>query len=136
MFRGIIRSIAHNINVRKMALENQDPHSMSSAMEPLKILGITFLLGGLAGLAALLRSTDRLTRRAICSAILNSSLLSMGSAALWWWYSPESNFILLMAVSILIGLGGNTSIGIVTAMFQKKFNIVIADQKNKEDGQS
>lgn len=119
--------------MRSMPIEDQDPNSFSAALEPLKILGITFLLGGLAGLAALLRSPDRLTRRAICSAILNSSLLSMGSAAMWWWYAPESNFILLMAVSILIGLGGNTSVGIVTAMFQKKFNIVIADPKERKN---
>ena len=118
---------------KNMALENQDPNSFSSAMEPLKILGVTFLLGGLAGLAALLRSPDKLTRRAVCSAILNSSLLSMGSAALWWWKSPDSNFILLMAVSILIGLGGNTSVGIVTAMFQKKFNIVVSEPKDRKN---
>ena len=119
--------------MRTMPIEDQDPATMSSAFEPLKILGVTFLLGGLAGLAALLRSPDELTRRAVCSAILNSSLLSMGSAALWWWKSPDSNFILLMAVSILIGLGGNTSVGIVTAMLQKKFNIVITDPKDRKD---
>ena len=119
--------------MRTMPIEDQDSATMSSAFEPLKILGVTFLLGGLAGLAALLRSPDELTRRAVCSAILNSSLLSMGSAALWWWKSPDSNFILLMAVSILIGLGGNTSVGIVTAMLQKKFNIVITDPKDRKD---
>ena len=119
--------------MRTMPIEDQDPNSLSSAFEPLKILGVTFLLGGLAGLAALLRSPDKLTRRAVVSAILNSSLLSMGSAALWWWKAPESNFILLMAVSILIGLGGNTSVGIVTAMFQKKFNIIIAEPREKND---
>ena len=112
-----------------MSLEGRDPSSLSSSWEPLKVLGVTFLLGGLAGLAALLRSKDELTKRAILSAILNSSLLSMASAAVWWWYSPESNFIILIGVSVLIGLGGNTSVGIITAIFQKKFNIVIADPK-------
>ncbi len=117
-----------------MALQDQDPNSMSSAWEPLKILGATFVLGGLAGLAALLRSKDELTKRAIVSATLNSSLMSMASAAGWWYYDPEANFIALMFVSIMVGIGGNTSIGIITAIFQKKFNIVIADpRKNEKD---
>ena len=119
-----------------MALENQDPNSMSSALEPMRILGTVFVLGGLAGLAALLRSPERLTRRAICSACLNSSLLSLGAASLWWWSNPDANFMILMGVSIMVGIGGNTSIGIITAIFQKKFNIVIADPTKPKDDEA
>jgi len=115
-----------------MALQDQDPNSLSSAWEPLKIMATTFLLGGLAGLAALLRSTDEITKRAVCSACLNSSLISMAAAGLWRWYDPNANFIALMTVSVIIGIGGNTSIGIVTAIFLKKFNIVIQDPDKKE----
>lgn len=116
-----------------MSIENQDPSSLPSAWEPIKILGTTFLLGGLAGLAALLRSRDELTRRAICSACLNSSLLSMGSAAAWWNYYPNANVIALTFVSIMVGIGGNTSIGIITSLFLKKFNIVVTSPDKKQE---
>jgi hypothetical protein len=131
--QGYHSTVAHNKKMRSMPLENNDPPTLSAAWEPFKILIATACLGGLAGLAALLRSDDDLTKRAIFSAVLNSSLLSLGSAALWWYYAPDSNFVVLMGVSVLIGLGGNTSIGIITAIFQKKFNIVIADPKKPKD---
>ena len=117
-----------------MPLEDQDPNSFSAAWEGGKILFVTFLLGGLAGLAALLRSKDKLTRRAVASACLNSSLLSMAAAAMWWWHDPNVNFIALVFVSVMVGIGGNTSLGILTAIFFKKFNIVVSDPK--KDGKS
>jgi len=114
--------------MRTMPLENNDPSTVSSSWEPLKIFITVFLLGGLAGLAALLRSKEELSRKAICGAIINSAFCSLIVAMVWWNKYQETNFFFLMGVSILAGFGGNTTIGIITAFCQKKLNITIDDE--------
>jgi peptidoglycan/LPS O-acetylase OafA/YrhL len=116
-----------------MPLDNNDPSTVSSTWEPLKIFVTVFVLGGLAGLAALLRSKEELTRKAICGAIINSAFCSLIVALVWWNKYQETNFFFLMGVSILAGFGGNTTIGILIAAFQKGLKITIADPNDESD---
>ncbi|MEL0117197.1 MAG: hypothetical protein VW739_05745 [Pelagibacteraceae bacterium] len=61
----------------------------------------------LAGLANLLRSNQPMTRRAVASVMLNSGLFGVAIAA-WMFHSFGSEkFMLILAASILSGLGGN-----------------------------
>lgn len=66
--------------------------------------------GAAAGYAALLRSKEPLTQRAIVSALLNSGLLSGLVALVAFHYHPES-WLLNIAFSLGSGLGGNSAIG-------------------------
>ena len=118
--------------MRIMPLENNDPATVSSSWEPLKIFVTVFLLGGLAGLAALLRSQEELSRKAICGAIINSAFLSLIVAMVWWNKYQETNFFFLMGISILAGFGGNTTIGVIIAFTQKKFNINIGNPTDEQ----
>lgn len=106
--------------------------SDTSSWEPLKILGTVFVLGGLAGLAALLRSEEELSRKAIISAIVNSAFCSLIVALVWWTKYQETNFFFLMGVSILAGFGGNTTIGMASVFIQKKLNIKISEDDDEK----
>lgn len=67
--------------------------------------------GALAGFAALLRSEEELTWRAVVAAMLNSSLFSAAFCALMFWAYGSENILLNVAMSIMAGLGGNTAVG-------------------------
>lgn len=61
----------------------------------------------LAGLAALLRSRQRLTYRTVASAMLNSGILGVGAGCLHVHYYGQQSLLMTVGLSILGGLGGN-----------------------------
>jgi len=85
---------------------------MQDELDPLKIFCSTFAISSFAGLAALLRSGKQLSFRVIASAMLNSGLLGLGLAFLWYNYF-RGNVWFLMGVCLLAGLGGVTLVDFV-----------------------
>lgn len=83
----------------------------------------TFSLSSFAGLAALLRSGQKLSYRAVISAMLNSGLMGLVIFMTWYnLYGPE-NMWFLMGVSILAGLGGNTAIDFILTLAKKLIEV-------------
>lgn len=66
--------------------------------------------GAAAGVAALLRSKEDITRRAILSAILNSGLFAAAVGLLMWGYYQGEHPELIAGVSLMAGLGGDAII--------------------------
>lgn len=75
----------------------------------------------LAGLAALLRSDQEIDGRKIFSAITNSGLfgLAIGSGMIWR-YGIDS-WPLILCVSVLAGLGGNSALDVVLTSLRSYF---------------
>jgi hypothetical protein len=75
----------------------------------------------LAGLAALLRSDQPIDGRRIFSAVTNSGLfgLAIGSGMIWK-YGIES-WPLILSVSVLAGLGGNSALDVVLSSLRAYF---------------
>lgn len=63
-----------------------------------------------AGLAALLRSDQEITKRALLSAIMNSGFFGVCVAALMLHRFGTESIYLTISVSVLSGLGGNAAI--------------------------
>jgi hypothetical protein len=64
-----------------------------------------FIVSGLSGLAALLRSKAPLDAIGIGSALLNSALLGLGVCLVWFPHFHESPGVLI-GICLLMGLGG------------------------------
>jgi hypothetical protein len=82
------------------------------------ILSCAFFVSALAGVAALLRSGAELTWLKVVSAVLNSGLIGLGVALLWYTQYQE-NLYFLLGVCVLIGLGGTPMVEFVLAMFKR-----------------
>ena len=78
--------------------------------EEIRMLAWVIPVCSFAGLAALLRSQQPLTGRAIVSAVINSAIF--GLAVGWWllWRVGSEHFGLIVSVSALSGLGGTAAI--------------------------
>lgn len=71
------------------------------------LISIILPTTSLAGLANLLRSDKKLTYRSVASVVLNSGLFGCAVAAAMLTKYGEEGALLIVAVSILSGLGGN-----------------------------
>lgn len=92
-------------------------------MEPMKVFASIFLLAAIGGVAALLRGKARLTARLVISACLNSGLIGLVIALIWYSQYKDTNLWFLIGISVLAGLGGNTTIGLGMLYLRKKFNL-------------
>ena len=80
---------------------------MPDRLSPVEIFLSSFAICSVAGLASHLRSNRDLTTRQTVSAMLNSGLLGLSIAFLWYTYiDGQENIWFLMGVSLLAGLGG------------------------------
>jgi hypothetical protein len=77
-----------------------------------------FLVSGLAGLAALLRSGAPLGVLRVVSAFLNSGLLGLGLSMAWAEYFHETPHV-LVGVCVLIGLGGTPTLEFILELIRK-----------------
>lgn len=77
-----------------------------------------FVVSALAGLAALLRSSEEMTKLKVCSAVLNSGLMGLGISLLWYNKFQE-NIPFLIGICVLAGLGGMTTLDFVVAAIRK-----------------
>ena len=76
---------------------------------PLHIIIAAFIIAGLGGLAALLRSTRSLRWRSAFSALLSSGLMGLTIALLWYnYFEVQKNIYFLLGLCGLSGLGGVT----------------------------
>lgn len=89
-------------------------------------------LGGLSGLAYLLRSGKEITWLAIFTAMLNSGLTSL-SIALLWYNTSQDNPYFLIGVCVLAGLGGASLTDLMIAVLKKKISIT-GDENDKKAG--
>jgi hypothetical protein len=79
--------------------------------------------GSLGGLAALLRGNHALTKRNVFSAMLNSGMMALVIALVWWSNYKDTNLFFLVGISILAGLGGATTLDFVTLYIRKRLGI-------------
>ena len=102
--------------------------------DPMKVMAALTLLNGLAGLAALLRSGERVTPRSLATAVLNSAFMGLIVALIWWhWFNADGTSVYFVAaVSLLAGLGGNTTFYFVSQMIQRRFGVHV-DPTGKGD---
>jgi hypothetical protein len=82
------------------------------------ILMILFPVCSFSGLAALLRSEQPLTRRAVASASLNSGLFGVAIGGLMIHKFGLDSLHIIIAISILAGLGGNASIDFANELWR------------------
>ena len=80
---------------------------MSDNLSPFQAFISAFSVSSLAGLAAYLRSNRELTVRGTISAMLNSGLLGLAIAFLWYnYFNDNGNIWFMLGISLLAGLGG------------------------------
>lgn len=80
---------------------------MPDRLSPIQVFLSAFTISSVAGLAAYLRSGRPLSWRQTISAMLNSGLLGLAIAFLWYTYfNGKDNVWFLLGVSLLAGLGG------------------------------
>lgn len=84
---------------------------------PLAVFVCAFCVSAFAGLAALLRAGKQVNALAIFSAMLNSGLLGL-TLALLWYKKYQDNVYFLIGMCILAGLGGATMVDFVVNLFQ------------------
>jgi hypothetical protein len=75
-------------------------------LDPYKLFSYIFGVSSVSGLAALLRSGQALTFRAVLSAFLNSGLFGVGIAMVWTHLYGMQYPWFMVGVSLLAGLGG------------------------------
>jgi hypothetical protein len=90
----------------------------SDKFNPLHIFFSAFTISSLAGLAALLRSQNQLSMRAICSAILYSGMTGLIVALTLYNYFGAEYIFLLLGVSGLAGIGGATVIDFIVQLIK------------------
>lgn len=99
---------------------------------PVGVFVSAFLVAAFSGLAALLRSTEKVTVKGVLSAILNSGMLGAGIALLWYT-QYQDNVYFLVGVCLLSGLGGMATVDFVLTIFRRgAFGLGQGGFKDKE----
>jgi len=96
-------------------------------LNPLHVFIAAFIIAGLGGLAALLRSARAITWRTALSALLSSGLMGLTISLLWYnYFEDKQNIYFLLGLCGLAGLGGVTVIDFALKIAKKGgLNIVI-----------
>jgi hypothetical protein len=90
---------------------------MQSGLNPLYVFVSAFGVSSFAGLAALLRAGKGVNGIAVLSALLNSGMLGL-AIALVWYHKFQDNIYFLIGICVLAGLGGATLVDFVVAAFK------------------
>jgi hypothetical protein len=103
---------------------------------PLHVFIAAFVIAGLGGLAALLRSARELSWRNALSALLSSGLMGLTIALLWYnYFEGKQNIYFLLGLCGLAGLGGVTVIDFILKIAKKGgLSIVIQPGDGDPDG--
>lgn len=91
---------------------------MDDDRDPQLLVGLSFAVGALSGLAHLLQSKDLdgkpvlLTIRVLLGAILNSGLFGMAIVLIWCYsgFAASTHWAFVLGLSALAGLGGQGAI--------------------------
>lgn len=86
-------------------------------LNPIYVFLSAFGVSSFAGLAALLRAGKKVNGIAIASAVLNSGMLGL-AIALVWFHKFQDNIYFLIGICVLAGLGGATLVDFVVAAFK------------------
>ena len=106
---------------------------MQSKFDPLMIFSIAFVISALAGVAALLRSSQELTVRTVLSVILNTGIVGLGISLLLFTYFKDNAYFLI-GLCVFAGLGGLTFVGFILQVFkQGGINITVSPKGESED---
>jgi predicted membrane protein len=107
---------------------------MPTQLDPLRIFASAFAVSSFAGLAALLRSGKSVSILSVCSAMLNTGMVGLAIALLWYtkFKGSEENIYFMIGLCVLAGLGGTTAIDFIVAMLKRNGLTIIvrADQSN------
>lgn len=87
-------------------------------LSPFAVFLSAFGVSSFAGLAALLRAGRKITVGTVFSAMLNSGLLGL-SIALLWYAKFQDNVYFLIGICVLAGLGGATMVDFVIEAVKK-----------------
>lgn len=95
---------------------------------PTKLFFSAFGVSACAGLAALLRSGNRLSKVAILSSLLNSGLLGLGISLLWYVKFADDPYF-LVGVCVLAGLGGMTTVDFVLRAIRRGLSLRMGENE-------
>jgi hypothetical protein len=107
---------------------------MTQITEQFWLFGGIFVISGLAGLAALLRTDRVLDWRKVSGAILNSGLLGVAMGLMWYKVFYPDNLWLLIGLTLLAGLGGMGVFGFFLELVRKGgigVDVVIKPKKRR-----
>lgn len=90
---------------------------MTDKINPLYVFLSAFGVSSFAGLAALLRAGKEVNGIAVLSAVLNSGMLGL-AIALVWYHKFQDNIYFLIGICVLAGLGGATLVDFAIAAFK------------------
>ena len=103
---------------------------MSQSASPLGVFAAAFAVSMTAGIAAYLRSTKPITFLAIITAGLNSGLLGL-AIALLWYQKFQDNIYFLVGICVVTGLSGAAGLDFILTAIQKGgLHIKFDDDKN------
>lgn len=91
------------------------------------------VLSSLGGLASLLRSGKNINPREVFAALLNSGLIGIVIALLWWNKFGHDNLYFLVGVSGLAGIGGASVIDLAVQWYAQKFFGASPNQPKGDD---
>ena len=78
-------------------------------LHALSVFASAFGVSACAGLATLLRFAKKLSKLSVLSALLNSGLLGLSIALIWYQnYRDEKNVYSLIGFCVLAGMGGSS----------------------------
>ena len=103
--------------------------------DPNHVLAAAFTISSLGGLAALLRSKQKLTWRTVIAAVLWSGISGLLIALAWFnYFNDQGNIYFLLFVSGLAGIGGTTVVDLVIQLFKAGGVNITISPKHKDDG--
>lgn len=108
---------------------------MSDKLSPIEVFLSAFSICSVAGLASYLRSGRELTARQVFSAMLNSGLLGLAIAFLWYrYFNGKDNIWFLLGVSLLAGLGGASLLDFILMLCKRGGVKVVVSPADEEEG--
>lgn len=110
--------------------------AIGTTIEPMRVFAVIFGLSAVAGLALLIANGKRkLGFRVILGSFMISGVVGLVVALLLWSYFGTSDLYLLIGVSMLAGIGGNTTLGMIYLAVCKRFglNQLIEDLYHEQD---
>ncbi len=87
---------------------------VNDRLNPIYVFLSAFGVSSFAGLAALLRAGKQVSLLSIFSAVLNSGMLGL-AIALVWYTKFQDNIYFLIGICVLAGLGGATMVDFIVA---------------------
>jgi hypothetical protein len=95
-----------------------------------------FGVSAFAGLATLLRFAKKISKLAVCSAMLNAGFLGLAIALIWYQNYREANNVHgLIGICVLAGMGGSTLTDILISLLSGAGIKIIVKHERDNDGE-